>query len=116
MWCFLGAIATSQLYFVQELVAAFAFSAVKFVASALLSIAGLYVLQKTCKAAAARAIDSRRSAGPAYEPARREGFHDDESPGSTLQHRPRFLLFARESCRTTLEMENEIRKMPETEF
>jgi len=46
MWWFLGIVAAFQLYFVRELLAAFALFAVVFAAIAGL-IAGLYLLQKS---------------------------------------------------------------------
>jgi hypothetical protein len=53
MWWFLGIVAAFQLYFVRELVAAFALFAVGFAAIAGL-VAGVYMLQKSWEVAVAR--------------------------------------------------------------
>jgi uncharacterized membrane-anchored protein len=58
MWCFLGALVTSQFYFVQELMAAFALFAIGFAAITLV-IVSLYMLQKGWEAAVARIADSK---------------------------------------------------------
>jgi hypothetical protein len=53
MWWFLGIVVAFQLYFVRELLAAFALFAVVFAAIAFL-IASLYMLQKTWEVGVAR--------------------------------------------------------------
>ena len=53
LWGFLAVIVLSQLYFVRELLAAFALFALGFVALAIV-VAGLYMLQKSCEAGMAR--------------------------------------------------------------
>jgi len=58
MWWFLGGVAALQLYFVRELLAAFALFAVGFAAIALV-IASLYTLQRGWALAAERVADSR---------------------------------------------------------
>ena len=57
MWWFLGVVAAFQLYFVRELLAAFALFAVAFGVIAGL-IAGLYMLQKTWEVGVARLAES----------------------------------------------------------
>ncbi|MGA2812176.1 MAG: hypothetical protein ABSG16_12300 [Candidatus Acidiferrum sp.] len=57
MWWFLGIVAALQLYFVRELLAAFALFAVGFAVIAGL-IAGLYMLQKTWEVGVARLVAS----------------------------------------------------------
>jgi hypothetical protein len=57
MWWFLGVLAALQLYFVWELLAAFALFALGFAAVALV-IASLYMLQKGWEVAVARVADS----------------------------------------------------------
>jgi hypothetical protein len=57
MWWFLGIVVAFQLYFVRELLAAFALFAVVFAAIAGL-IAGLYLLQKGWEVAVARLAES----------------------------------------------------------
>jgi hypothetical protein len=58
MWWFLGILGALQLYFVRELLAAFALFAIAFavIASTLIS---LYMLQKSWEVAVARVADSR---------------------------------------------------------
>jgi len=58
MWWFLGGGAALQLYFVRELLAAFAFFAVAFAAIALV-IASLYTLQRGWAVAVERIADSK---------------------------------------------------------
>jgi hypothetical protein len=58
MWWFLGGVAALQLYFVRELLAAFALFAVGFAAVALV-IASLYTLQRGWAVAVERVADSR---------------------------------------------------------
>lgn len=53
MWWFLGAVAGFQLYFVRELLAAFALFAVGFAFLAAI-VTGVYLLQKTWEAGLAR--------------------------------------------------------------
>jgi hypothetical protein len=53
MWWFLGVVAAFQLYFVRELLAAFALFAVVFAAIAVL-VMGAYMLQKTWEVGVAR--------------------------------------------------------------
>jgi hypothetical protein len=57
MWRFLGVLAALQLYFVRELLAAFALFAVGFAVIASVVI-GLYMLQKSWEVAVARVADS----------------------------------------------------------
>ena len=57
MWWFLGIVAALQLYFVRELLAAFALFAVGFAVIALL-VATLYMMQKVWEVAVARVADS----------------------------------------------------------
>jgi uncharacterized membrane protein len=58
MWMFLGALAALQIYFVQELVAAFALFALGFAAIAL-AFGSLYMLHKVWAVAVERVADSR---------------------------------------------------------
>lgn len=58
MWWFLGAVAALQLYFVRELLAAFALFAVAFAAIAFV-IASLYMLQRGWAVAVGRIADSK---------------------------------------------------------
>jgi hypothetical protein len=58
MWWFLAAVVGSQLYFVRELLAAFALFALGFTVIAFV-IAGLYILQKGWEVAVARFADTR---------------------------------------------------------
>jgi hypothetical protein len=67
MWWFLASVVATQLYFVQEMLAAFALFAMGFAAIALL-IASVYMLQKGWELAVARVADSRH---PAMNLARR---------------------------------------------
>jgi hypothetical protein len=71
MWCFLGVLGASQLYFVQELTAAFALFAIGFAAIAFV-LASLYLLQKCWEMVVARVAGSEhlaeqglRAGGPA---------------------------------------------------
>src|SRR5258707_15507003 len=57
MWWFLGVLAALQLYFVRELLAAFALFALAFAAIAFV-IVSLYMLQKGWEVAVARVADS----------------------------------------------------------
>ena len=57
MWWFLGVVVALQLYFVWELLAAFALFALGFAAVAFV-IASLYMLQKGWEVAVARVADS----------------------------------------------------------
>jgi small-conductance mechanosensitive channel len=59
LWWFLAIVAASQLYFVRELVAAFALFAIAFVAIAFV-VASLYMLQKSWELAVARLAAFRR--------------------------------------------------------
>ena len=58
LWWFLAIVAASQLYFVRELVAAFALFAIAFVAIAFV-VASLYMLQKSWELAVARLVALR---------------------------------------------------------
>ena len=58
MWWFLGVVAALQLYFVRELLAAFALFAVAFAAIALV-ITSLYMLQRGWSVAVERIADSK---------------------------------------------------------
>jgi len=58
MWWFLAVVVALQLYFVRELLAAFALFAVGFAVIAFV-IGGLYMLQKTWSVAVERLADSR---------------------------------------------------------
>ncbi len=57
MWWFLGIVVALQLYFVRELLAAFALFALGFAVIAF-AIAGLYLLQKAWEAGVQRVADS----------------------------------------------------------
>jgi hypothetical protein len=75
MWGLLGAIALFQMYFVRELLAAFALFAVVFAVIAMFAV-GIYVAQKSWELAVARVAESNH---PAVHMARRsvntvEGF------------------------------------------
>jgi Mg2+/citrate symporter len=78
MWWFLGVVVAVQLYFVWELLAAFALFAIGF-AAILFVIASLYMLQKGWEVAVARVADSnhpvvsmaRRSVSAVEDMARR---------------------------------------------
>jgi uncharacterized membrane protein YhaH (DUF805 family) len=61
MWWLLGIIAAMQVYFVQELVAAFVLFALGFAAIALV-IGGLYMLHRTWALAVERLADSQHPA------------------------------------------------------
>ncbi|HYL65443.1 MAG TPA: hypothetical protein VE077_22720 [Candidatus Methylomirabilis sp.] len=67
MWWFLGAVVAVQIYFVQELLAAFALFAVGFAAIAFVVIS-IYMLQKAWEASVQRVADSQH---PVVEMARR---------------------------------------------
>jgi hypothetical protein len=67
MWWFLAVGVALQLYFVRELLAAFALFAAGFAVIALL-IAGAYTMQKVWEVAVARLVESR---SPAVSMARR---------------------------------------------
>lgn len=67
IWWFLAAVVAAQLYFVQELLAAFALFAAGFAAVAVL-VSSIYMLQKVWEVGAAR-IAERRT--PAASMARR---------------------------------------------
>ncbi len=54
MWWFLGIVAAFQLYFVRELLAAFALFAVGFAVILAGLVAGVYMLQKSWEVAVAR--------------------------------------------------------------
>lgn len=58
MWRFLGVLVAVQLYFVRELLAAFALFAAAFAALAIVVI-GLYMLQKTWEVAVGRVAASQ---------------------------------------------------------
>lgn len=78
MWWFLGVLVAFQLYFVQELLAAFALFALLFAAVASL-VVGVYMAQKTWEAGVARLAESthpvvnlaRRGAGAVEDLVRR---------------------------------------------
>lgn len=57
MWWFLGLVAAFQLYFVRELLAAFALFAAGFAVIAAL-VMGIYMLQKTWEAGVAKLAES----------------------------------------------------------
>jgi hypothetical protein len=67
MWGFLGIVAMTQLYFVRELLAAFALFAVLFAVIATVTV-GIYVAQKGWELAVARVAESNH---PAVNLARR---------------------------------------------
>lgn len=67
MWGFLGMLAMTQMYFVRELLAAFALFAVLFAVIATVTV-GIYVAQKGWEFAIARAAESKH---PALNLARR---------------------------------------------
>lgn len=58
MWWFLGVVLALQLYFVRELLAAFALFALGFAAIAL-AVVSVYMLQKVWEAGVQRAADSQ---------------------------------------------------------
>src|SRR5258707_15814943 len=62
MWWFLGVLAALQLYFVRELLAAFALFALAFAAIAFV-IVSLYMLQKGWEVAVGRVADSNHRGG-----------------------------------------------------
>lgn len=57
MWWFLAAVAALQLYFVRELIAAFALFALGFAMLAVV-VSGLYLMQKAWETGLARVADS----------------------------------------------------------
>jgi hypothetical protein len=67
MWWFLGVVVAAQLYFVWELLAAFALFAIGFAAIAFV-IVSLYMLQKGWEVAVSRVADSNH---PVVDMARR---------------------------------------------
>lgn len=67
MWWFLGSVLALQIYFVQELLAAFALFAIGFAAIAFVVI-GIYMLQKVWEAGVQRVADSQH---PVVDLARR---------------------------------------------
>lgn len=67
MWWFLGVLGALQLYFVRELLAAFALFALVFAAIAFV-VVGIYMAQKTWEVAVARVAESNH---PAVNLARR---------------------------------------------
>ncbi len=67
MWWFLGVVVALQLYFVRELLAAFAIFAMGFAAIAFV-VVSLYMLQKTWEVGVQRIADSRH---PVVDMARR---------------------------------------------
>jgi uncharacterized membrane protein YciS (DUF1049 family) len=62
MWWFLAAVVAAQLYFVQELLAAFALFAAGFVVVAVL-VSSIYMMQKVWEVGAARIAERRTPAG-----------------------------------------------------
>ena len=83
MWWFLGIVAAMQLYFVRELLAAFALFALGFAVLASL-FAGVYLLQKAWQSAVVRVADSTH---PVVEAARR-GMYAVEDFGRRPLRRP----------------------------
>lgn len=67
MWWFLGSVLALQIYFVQELLAAFALFAIGFAVIAFVVI-GIYMLQKVWEAGVQRVADSQH---PVVDLARR---------------------------------------------
>lgn len=67
MWWFLGVVLALQLYFVRELLAAFAIFAIGFAAIAFV-VVGLYMMQKAWEAGVQRVADSQH---PVVDMARR---------------------------------------------
>lgn len=63
MWLLLGLVVALKFYFVQELIAAFAFFAIGFAAVACV-IVSLYMLQKGWEAAVARFTNSEHLSAP----------------------------------------------------
>lgn len=61
MWWFLGVVVALQLYFVQELLAAYALFAIGFAAIAFV-VFSIYALQKTWELAVQRVADSNHTA------------------------------------------------------
>jgi hypothetical protein len=62
MWWFLAAVVAAQLYFVQELLAAFALFAAGFVVVAVL-VSSIYMMQKVWEVGATRIAERRTPAG-----------------------------------------------------
>lgn len=83
MWWFLAAVVAAQLYFVQELLAAFALFAAGFAVIAVL-VSSIYMLQKVWEVSVAR-LAERRS--PAASMARRAAAAMEEL-GSRPHRRP----------------------------
>src|ERR1700676_2103784 len=83
MWWFLAAVVAAQLYFVQELLAAFALFAAGFAVIALL-VSGIYMMQKVWEVGVARMAERR---SPAASMARRAGAAMEEL-GSRPYRRP----------------------------
>lgn len=83
MWWFLGIVAALQLYFVRELLAAFALFALGFAVIAL-AIGSLYMAQKTWELAVGRMADSQH---PVFNLARR-GFSAVEDLARRPLRRP----------------------------
>ncbi len=76
LWAFLVVLVLSQLYFVRELLAAFAIFAIGFAVIAFLVVT-LYMLQKSCELAVARLASS---------PPTRYDHRQCEQPGHRRQH------------------------------
>jgi len=94
MWRFLGVLVALQLYFVRELLAAFALFALAFAAIAFV-IVSLYMLQKSWELAVARVADSNH---PVVNFARRgvsavEDMHGDRYGGRVPRRRGQFNRF-----------------------
>jgi hypothetical protein len=68
-WWFLAAAVSMEFYFVQELIAAFAFFAIGFAAVAFV-ILSLYMLQKSWEAAVARFTNNEDFSGPPLQAGR----------------------------------------------
>jgi hypothetical protein len=83
MWWFLGTVAALQLYFVRELLAAFALFAVAFAVVAFLS-ASLYMLQSGWAVAVERLAESRQPVMAAV----RQGVHAIEDIARRPLRRP----------------------------
>ncbi|MGB2670321.1 MAG: hypothetical protein WA621_16310 [Candidatus Acidiferrum sp.] len=83
MWWFLGVVVALQLYFVRELLAAFALFAVGFAAIAFV-IMSLYMLQKAWETGVQRVADSQN---PVVDMARR-GVNAVEDMARRPFHRP----------------------------
>ena len=83
MWWFLAAGVAAQLYFVQELLAAFALFAAGFAVIAVL-VSGIYMMQKVWEVGVARMAERR---SPAASMARRAAAAMEEL-GNPPVHRP----------------------------